>query len=463
MDSLELIYITLLGACGTGLAYLIKDRRSLRADHLSSLQDLENVRKELTASEAHRTSMEQIHQEKVLGLQQMIADRDNSIESIKQDKNQQIETLKSERVSVLDDIKTFLGKDFKNTSNDVFDKANEKLFSRFDQYFRNQNKLAKKDIEGIVNPINETLDLLTKSNKDFASSYERDFSSIYSLVGQTNQTMEKTMLETAKLTTALKGSTKTAGRWGEEQLKRILEISQMSEYSDYKEQDVLEDSSRPDVMIYLPGKRQIIIDSKVSIKDYIDAEEATDPILKKSLLASHAKNIRSHMQSLSKKKYWDSLDNSIDLVVMFVPGDNFLNAALQEDPQLFHDAMKSKVIITGPQTLFITLKTFSLMWSKDKQSREAGKIIEIGRELLRRFQNMAEHITSLGDNIRKTGNSYNSFIGSMDSKFIPKASELAEYFPELEDKKKSQPKLVEDAIKDSSKLISSNSSEGHDR
>ena len=156
--------------------------------------------------------------------------------------------------------------------------------------------------------------------------------------------MEQTILETAKLSTALKGSTKSAGRWGEEQLRRILEMSQMSEHSDFTEQDTINDGSRPDVIIRLPGDRKIVIDSKASVKDYIESLETDDPATRKILLTSHAQKIRAHMQSLSKKKYWDSLDNSVDMVVMFVPGENFLNAALQEDPQIFQEALKLSLI-----------------------------------------------------------------------------------------------------------------------
>jgi DNA recombination protein RmuC len=382
-------------------------------------------------------SLKLTYEEKIIGFQRLLDEKQNAIDILLNDKNEQIENLKNERSSVIEDVKNFLGKDFQATSHNVFDKANKKLFSQFENYFESKNKLAKKDIEGIVNPINEVLNQLTDANKSFADTYQRDFSTIESLVGQTQKTMEQTILETAKLSTALKGSTKSAGRWGEEQLRRILEMSQMSEHSDFIEQDTISDGSRPDVIIRLPGERQIVIDSKASVKDYIESLETDDPAARKILLSSHAQKIRNHMQGLSKKKYWDSLDGSVDMVVMFVPGENFLNAALQEDPQIFQEALKSKVLIAGPQNLFVTLKTMGMMWSKDKQSREAGRIIEIGKELLRRVQNMTGHLSILGENIRKTGKSYNSFIGSMDRKFFPKASELSEFYPELEEKKAS--------------------------
>ncbi len=393
------------------------------------------------------------YESKINGLMQLLDEKQSSLDALIIDKNQQIKDLKNERTSVIDDVKDFLGKDFQATSNNAFDKANKKLFSQFENYFESKNNLAKKDMEGLVKPINKVLDQLKDANKDFAETYQRDFGNIESLFGENRKTMEQAILETAKLSTALKGSTKSAGRWGEEQLARILEMSQMSEHSDFVEQDTLEDGTRPDVIIRLPGNRQIVIDAKASVKDYVESLESGDPATKKILIASHAQKIRAHMQSLSKKKYWDSLDNSVDMVVMFVPGENFLNAALEQDPKIFQDALKSKVLIAGPQNLFVTLKTMGMMWSKDKQSREAGRIIEIGKELLRRFQTMTGHISVLGENIRKTGKSYNSFIGSMERKFIPKATELRDFFPELEDKKTAKPKIVEEVIKDSSKII----------
>lgn len=455
----NVIYINLLSILL--LAYLIYKSLNTNKDH-NNEPIIEDLRFELSQMKEKNLVLETKYHEKISGLQNLLEEKNSSLNSIIKNKDQEIENLKKERSSVIEDVKNFLGKDFQATSHNVFDKANKKLFSQFENYFESKNKLAKKDIEGIVNPINEVLNQLTDANKSFADTYQRDFSAIESLVGQTQKTMEQTILETAKLSTALKGSTKSAGRWGEEQLRRILEMSQMSEHSDFIEQDTINDGSRPDVIVRLPGDRQIVIDSKASVKDYIESLETDDPAQRKILLASHAQKIRAHMQSLSKKKYWDNLETTVDMVVMFVPGENFLNAALQEDPQIFQEALKSKVLIAGPQNLFVTLKTMGMMWSKDKQTKEAGRIIEIGKELLRRVQTMTGHLATLGDNIRKTGNSYNSFIGSMDTKFLPKAQELSNFFPELEEKKNKKPELVENAIKESSKIVSINQGD-HDR
>lgn len=444
------------------LGYLVFRLFASKNEKQGSNEEVAELKTEIAVLKEKNDNLDAAHLQKIQGLQRLLDEKQKALDNLLKDKNEQIENLKKERSSVIEDVKNFLGKDFQATSHNVFDKANKKLFSQFENYFESKNKLAKKDIEGIVNPINEVLSQLTDANKSFADTYQRDFSAIESLVGQTQKTMEQTILETAKLSTALKGSTKSAGRWGEEQLRRILEMSQMSEHSDFIEQDTINDGSRPDVIVRLPGDRQIVIDSKASVKDYIESLETDDPAQRKILLASHAQKIRAHMQSLSKKKYWDNLETTVDMVVMFVPGENFLNAALQEDPQIFQEALKSKVLIAGPQNLFVTLKTMGMMWSKDKQTKEAGRIIEIGKELLRRVQTMTGHLATLGDNIRKTGNSYNSFIGSMDTKFLPKAQELSNFFPELEEKKKKKPELVENAIKESSKIVSINQGD-HDR
>lgn len=433
--------------------YLLLKLKDLNKSNKLLKEHISQLLLDIEVLKEKNKNLEAVNLDKISSFQNLLDEKKAVLESVIKDKNQQIIDLKNERTSVLDDVKDFLGKDFQTTSNNAYDKANKKLFSQFENYFESKNNLAKKDMEGLVKPINKVLDQLKDANKDFAETYQRDFGNIESLFGENRKTMEQAILETAKLSTALKGSTKSAGRWGEEQLARILEMSQMSEHSDFVEQDTLEDGTRPDVIIRLPGNRQIVIDAKASVKDYVESLESGDPATKKILIASHAQKIRTHMQSLSKKKYWDSLDNSVDMVVMFVPGENFLNAALEQDPKIFQDALKSKVLIAGPQNLFVTLKTMGMMWSKDKQSREAGRIIEIGKELLRRFQTMTGHISVLGENIRKTGKSYNSFIGSMERKFIPKATELMDFFPELEDKKTAKPKIVEEVIKDSSKII----------
>ena len=144
-------------------------------------------------------SLKLTHEEKSNGFQRLLDEKQKALDNLLKDKNEQIENLKKERSSVIEDVKNFLGKDFQATSHNVFDKANKKLFSQFENYFESKNKLAKKDIEGIVNPINEVLSQLTDANKSFADTYQRDFSAIESLVGQTQKTMEQTILD-GKLT-----------------------------------------------------------------------------------------------------------------------------------------------------------------------------------------------------------------------------------------------------------------------
>lgn len=215
------------------LAFIIFRVLFVKKDNPELQNQINELMAENVILKEKNESLKLTHEEKSNGFQRLLDEKQKALDNLLKDKNEQIENLKKERSSVIEDVKNFLGKDFQATSHNVFDKANKKLFSQFENYFESKNKLAKKDIEGIVNPINEVLSQLTDANKSFADTYQRDFSAIESLVGQTQKTMEQTILETAKLSTALKGSTKSAGRWGEEQLRRILEMSQMSEHSDF--------------------------------------------------------------------------------------------------------------------------------------------------------------------------------------------------------------------------------------
>ena len=159
------------------------------------------------------------------------------------------------------------------------------------------------------------------------------------------------------------------------------------------------------------------------------------------------------MQSLSKKKYWEQIKGSLDQVVMFIPEESIYSSALQNDRKLYQDSFASKVVIVGPSNLLVMIKMIVNMWAMQKQSKDISKIIEIGSDLFKRIQTMTSHISGLGENIQKTSNSYNKFIGSMDTKFFPKVEELSKFYPSLEDKNKKQPKFVEDNTRQSSKLL----------
>ena len=399
------------------------------------------------------SSKDNLIAEKERNFNSLIAEKDQQIQKISNEKQEQIENLKKERENIVEQLKDYLGKEFQNTSNKTLDNVSDSFRKQFENYFENKNKIASQNLEEMINPIEKLMSDLKNTNLNFIKSYKEDFTNFGSVLSDVKSTQEKAITETSKLTNALKGSSQSAGRWGEEKLKNILDMSGMTEGIDYEIQITTEDGLRPDCIINIPGERKIAIDSKISIQDYLNAMESNDDDARNIFLQKNALKIRNHMQSLSKKKYWEQIKGSLDQVVMFIPEESIYLSAMQHDRKLFQDSFSSKVVIVGPSNLLVIIRLVVNMLGMQKQSKDISKIIEIGSELLRRIQTMTAHITGLGENIQKTSSSYNKFIGSLDTKFFPKVEELSNFNPSIENKNKKLPKHVDDNTRQSSKLI----------
>lgn len=391
--------------------------------------------------------------EKEKNFQSLLNQKEDQITQILNEKQEQIENLKIERNNIIEQLKEYLGKEFENTSNQTLDNVSDNFRKQFENYFENKNKIATQNLEEMINPIEQLMNDLKSTNLNFVKTYKEDFTNFGSVLSDVKSTHEKAISETSKLTNALKGSSQSAGRWGEEKLKNILDMNGMTEGIDYEMQITSDDGLRPDCIINIPGDLKLVIDSKVSIQDYLSAVESTDETARNIYFQKNASKIRNHMQSLSKKKYWEQIKGSLDQVVMFIPEESIYSSALQNDRKLYQDSFASKVVILGPINLLVMIKMIVNMWAMQKQSKDISKIIEIGSDLFKRIQTMTSHISGLGENIQKTSNSYNKFIGSMDTKFFPKVEELSKFYPSLEDKNKKQPKYVEDNTRQSSKLL----------
>jgi DNA recombination protein RmuC len=242
-------------------------------------------------------------------------------------------------------------------------------------------------------------------------------------VGSTNKTTEK-------LLTALRASPKMRGRWGEQTLRNVLEISGLSAHVDFTEQVSTTDGEgarlRPDVVINLPGGRCIVVDSKVALSGYLDAMDATDEAAREAFLKKHAAELKGHVKNLSSKDYWKHVPDTADFVVLFVPGENFLAAAAERDPNLFDDAFAQKVIITTPSTMVALAKSVAYGWRQEQSAKNAQEIAELGRELYRRMAIMLDHMGKVGDAIGKTTKSFNDMVGSVETRVLPQARKFKE-------------------------------------
>jgi DNA recombination protein RmuC len=296
--------------------------------------------------------------------------------------------------------------------------------------FEKHKQAAAGGVKEVLTPAQEALAKLAGSVEALEKARLQDKSAMGEQVRQIMDAVGSTNKTTHQLLTALRASPKMRGRWGEQTLRNVLELSGLAQHVDFSEQASTTDSEgarlRPDVVINLPGGRCIVVDSKVALSGYLDAMEATEETAREAHLKKHAAELKQHVRNLSSKDYWKHVPDTADFVVLFVPGENFLAAAAERDPNLFEDAFQSKVIITTPSTMVALAKSVAYGWRQEQSAKNAQEIAELGRELYRRMAVMSDHLSKVGDAVGKSVGAYNALVGSLESRVMPQARKFKE-------------------------------------
>lgn len=305
---------------------------------------------------------------------------------------------------------------FKAISTDILKDQNARAAEHFEQ--------RRQAIDEMVKPMRESLEryekTLTAIEKDRAESHSR----LHAQIEHMKQTGETLRRETSQLTLALKGSD-TRGRWGEFQLRRIVELAGMTEHIDYVQQQSISTSDgarqRPDMIVHLPEGRRLVVDAKAVIDAYQDAVAADNDDARKAALARHARHVREQVVSLGAKAYWEQFDHAPDFVVMFLPSEAHLAEAAKIDPALLDDAMGRNVIIASPMTLMALLKCVAYGWRQEALADNAREIMNLGLEMHAHLCTLAEHAMKVGDGLNKAMRSYDAFVGSLESRALVQA------------------------------------------
>lgn len=346
--------------------------------------------------------------------------------------------------------------EFSTLAQQVMKQAQAQFVEMADETFKKHREGAKGELTQLMKPIGENFDAFKKRVADIEKVRAEDKSAIQEQVKAIGESLHRNTTETGKLVNALTAP-KGGGSWGEMQLRRVMEVAGMSAYCDFNEQtqDQTADGARqrPDVVIHLPGDRQIVVDSKVSLEAYLQASSASDPTRKTAFLKSHAESVKRHVDTLASKRYQDNLDERVDFVAMFIPGENYFAAALEYNPELLERAYSKNVIVTTPSTLIGLAKTVSYVWRQEKMTENAREAAQLGQQLYERIATMAGHIEKLGKSLNGAVDNYNKMNASLDKRVLPTMRKFEELSIAPPDKTIPETKRIEVSADASQKTL----------
>ncbi len=328
------------------------------------------------------------------------------------------------RLSELRDAKDALSAQFNEVGAKLLADAQRQFLDRADQRFAQANEKGEAQLKALLQPVESTLkryeEGLAKVEKDRVGSYEALREAVSGLT-QGNDLVRK---ETARLTNVLRSSPKHRGRWGEEQLRTILESAGLAENVDFELESAVSDGERqlrPDCVIRLPGNRCIVIDVKCPLTAFEQAFDEEDEGRRADLLLSHAKAMQSYAADLGRKSYWRQFDLSPDFVIMFIPGEHFLAAAAERAPDLIEHSFRGGVIVASTINMLALAKVMAGMWRQEGLARQAEEVGRLGKDLYARLQTMGRHVERLGRNLAQATGAYNDFVGSLESQVMTQA------------------------------------------
>ena len=337
---------------------------------------------------------------------------------------------------------------FKAAGGDILSKAQEEFLKRAEERFGTTEKANKEAVAALLEPVNQRLKRYEDQVEALEAKRQDAFGQLTGLIQSMREGQDAVRTAAQQLGNSLRNAPKARGRWGEQQLKNVLEQCGLAEHTDFlTEQSVDTDEGRlrPDAIVRVPGNKLLVIDAKVSLNAYQEAYECTEDETRQQCLDRHAASMRNHIQTLGAKSYQSQFEEAPDYVLMFVPGEHFIAAALEQQPDLWNYAFERRVLLASPTNLVAICRTIAQVWRQDGLAKEAREIGRMGAELYDRLRVAADHLKGVGAGLDRAVRKYNDFVGSFERNVLSSGRRLSEKHIEIGKAEIDEVPLVESA------------------
>jgi len=365
--------------------------------------------------------------EREAALRSRLAESETRLEEERQQTAEKLELLAAAERKLTETFSALAGRAL-DANADSFLRQAKQAFETLQAGAAGDLEQRRQAIEGLVAPMREQLARYEAGVRELEKTREHAYGTLSEQVRALVSTQEKLQLETGNLVKALRAP-QVRGRWGEMQLKRAVEFAGMVDHVDFVEQTTSagDDSLlRPDMLIRLPGGKRVVVDAKTPLAAYLEAVEARDEDVRLSRLTDHARQVRDHVRKLSSKAYWSQFDEAPDFVVLFLPGETFFSAALEQDPELIEEAFRQNVMLATPTTLVALLKSVAYGWRQEELALNARRIADEARTLYERVRIFGEHLDAVGKGLEAAVKAHNRAAGSFTSRVVPQGRRLEE-------------------------------------